>query len=77
MATSACLIWTERAVQTIDIETLLARVRARKLELGLDDADPPVLRNRGAARTAEKRELLRRTDARARAAGKRPIPSNY
>jgi hypothetical protein len=77
MATSACSIWTERKVQTIDIETLLTRVKARKRELGLDEADPSELRNRGTARTAEKRELLRRTDARARAAGKRPIASNY
>ena len=63
-------------MRTIDIETLLARVRARKRALGLDLADPATLRNPGTRRMAETRELLKRTDARARAAGKPPIASN-
>ena len=64
-------------MRTIDIETLLTRVRARKQALGLEGTDPALLRNDGTRRTPAKRELLRRTESRAVAAGKPPIPSNY
>lgn len=65
------------AVRTIDIDTLLTRVRARKRQLGIADSSDAPLRNDGTRRTAAKRELLRRTAARAHAAGRDALPSRY
>ena len=66
-------------VETVNLGDLLERTRKRKLELGL--AETPdgteAMRNKGARRTPEKRELLRRTEARAKAAGVTPVKSHY
>lgn len=52
--------------QTFTLEELQDRARARKLELGIVDTPEYIdsLRNKGANRTPEKRELLRRIDER-------------
>ena len=42
-----------------------------------DDASAETLRNRGLERTPAKRKLLARIEARAKAAGRKPVPSNY
>lgn len=55
----------------------IARVRARKAELGITDDDIAKMRNSGLLRTPEKREFLRRIQERAIAAGKTPLPANY
>jgi hypothetical protein len=64
---------------TIRLEDLLARIDARKKALGMTDspAEVEALRNRGLNRTPEKRELLRRMEQRAIAAGVKPIPAHY
>lgn len=63
----------------ITLQDHLARVEARKIELGIIDTPAAIeaMRNKGGKRTAEKRELLRRTAARARAAGRKPIISYF
>ena len=66
-------------MRTIDLAAWLTRVRARKAELGIVDTPERIesLRNKGGNRKPEKRELLRRADERARAAGKVPVKSYY
>ena len=61
------------------LRDFLARVEARKAALGMSDmpAATEAMRNKGARRTPEKRELLRRVEARAVAAGRRPVISYY
>jgi hypothetical protein len=61
------------------LEAMLAMVDARKTALGLTEtaADTEAMRNKGANRTPEKRELLRCVEARAEAAGFQPIRSYY
>ena len=62
----------------IDMQAHLERVRARKAELGIDDeALTDSLRNDGSRRTPDKRDLLVRIEARARAAGQEPLKTNY
>ena len=63
----------------VTLQQHLARVRARKLELGIRDtpAEIEAMRNRGGRRTSGKRILLRRTAARARAAGLQPVPAYF
>ncbi|MBV9655817.1 MAG: hypothetical protein JOZ42_14780 [Acetobacteraceae bacterium] len=57
------------------LSALTAWTEARKAELGMvdDAATTEAMRNKGASRTPEKRELLRRADERARAAGRKPV----
>ena len=63
----------------ITLRDFLAQVEARKAALGMSDtpAATEVMRNKGARRTSEKRELLRRVEARAVAAGREPVLSYY
>ncbi len=63
----------------VTLQDFLADIERRKLELGMVDTPASVeaMRNKGGQRTEEKRELLRRADARALAAGRRPVPSYY
>lgn len=67
--------------KSIAITDLRAFVRQRKAELGLDLIDSPerteALRNKGLNRTPEKRELLRRSQDRAIAAGVSPVKSYF
>jgi hypothetical protein len=64
---------------TIRLRDYLAGVATRKAALGMADtaAETEAMRNKGARRTPEKRELLRRAEARATAAGKAPVASHY
>lgn len=66
-------------VNTVTLTDHLERVQRRKAVLGI--ADTPArsdgLRNKGGSRTPEKRELLARAAARARAAGREPITAYY
>ena len=52
-------------------------IEARKAAIGFDESAASVdaRRNKGTMRTAGKRELLRRTKARAKAAGLAPVAS--
>ena len=63
----------------ITLRDLLARVEARKAELGMVDtpAATEAMRNKGGQRTEAKRELLRRTAMRARAAGRKPVIAHF
>ena len=65
--------------KTIALNDLLRRVEARKKALGLESEADSVeaLRNKGGKRTPEKRELLRRAAARAKASGKNSVTSYY
>ena len=58
-------------MKTVSLATLRQQTSARKLELGLRDtpAEVEAMRNKGANRTPEKRELLRRAEQRAKLAG--------
>lgn len=59
---------------TINLADFLRRAEARMHELGMDTPEwQERLRNKGGNRTPEKRELLLRIAARARAAGLEPI----
>jgi hypothetical protein len=66
-------------VKTVKLSKYLEWAEARRAELAAEGLLPSDedLRNRGLNRTPEKRELLRRIDERARAAGKTPIKSYY
>lgn len=59
----------------VTLSELLDAIEARKAAIGLRDTPEmtEALRNKGARRTAEKRELLKRVEDRARAAGKTPV----
>ena len=61
------------------LDQFLADIRARKAALGMIDTPEEVeaMRNKGGRRTPEKRELLRRIEKRARAAGVEPLKSYY
>ncbi len=61
------------------LSEFLAGVQARKAALGITDTpvETEAMRNKGGRRTPEKRELLRRAEARARAAEKTPVKSYY
>ncbi|NKE44914.1 hypothetical protein HB662_08995 [Roseomonas frigidaquae] len=63
----------------LTLAELQARIEARKAELGMTDTPETIeaLRNKGASRTAEKRELLRRIEQRAKAAGRTPRPAHF
>lgn len=67
-------------MKRILLSEFIRQVEARKVELRASDVRLPPddeLRNSGRDRTPEKRELLRRCDERAIAAGKKPIRQNY
>ncbi len=61
------------------LRDLIAWTEARKAALGMaeDAATIEVMRNKGRNRTPEKRELLRRAEDRARAAGREPVPAYF
>lgn len=63
----------------LTLAELQTRIEARKAELGMTDTpeQTEVLRNKGANRTAEKRELLRRIEQRAKAAGRTPPRAHF
>ncbi len=68
------------ATTTTTLAEQLRRIEVRKLALGLSSASEAAvdaLRNKGGQRTPEKRELLRRAEARARQAGQDPVISYY
>lgn len=66
-------------VVRLTLEELLAAIEARKAALGLRDTPDTTeaLRNKGAGRTPEKRELLKRAENRALAAGRKPVPGHF
>jgi hypothetical protein len=66
-------------VITFQLPDYLARIDARKKALGMTDtrAEVEALRNSGLNRTPEKRELLRRMEQRAIAAGVKSVPAHY
>lgn len=66
-------------MKTYDLYAFLKKVKRRKEELGISysPAEVEALRNKGSARTPEKRAFLTRIDARARAAGRKPVKSHY
>jgi hypothetical protein len=59
--------------------TFAAEVEARKHELGFvdDEATTEALRNKGSTRTPAKRAFLVRIEARAEAAGRKPVRAYY
>jgi hypothetical protein len=59
------------------LSDFLAIVAERKRVLGIDDAAYARARNSGRRRTAEKRELLRRINRRAREAGLKPFEARF
>lgn len=66
-------------MKTIELGSYLESVQARKATLSPDDgvlASEPC-RNSGMRRTASKRSILARAEARAKAAGVKSVPSNY
>jgi hypothetical protein len=79
----ACLALISKGAvsRVITLTDLRAHVRQRKAELGLSIVDTPerteALRNKGLNRTSEKRELLRRSQERAIAAGVQPIKAYF
>lgn len=66
-------------MKTISLATLQQQVSARKAVLGVLDTPSEVeaMRNKGSNRTPEKRELLRRVEGRARAAGLQPVTAHF
>lgn len=66
-------------MKTIALATLQQQVSARKAALGMLDTPAAVeaMRNKGAARTPDKRELLRRVERRALAAGRQPVAAHF
>jgi hypothetical protein len=64
---------------TVTLRALVAGIEARKAAAGMIDTPAVVeaMRNKGARRTPEKRELLRRAETRAKAAGRQPIPAHF
>ncbi len=63
----------------IELRDFLSGVAARKTAIGLREnaADIEAMRNKGARRTPEKRELLRRAEKRAVAASREPVRAHY
>jgi len=66
-------------MKTLELTGYLAGVNARKTKLAPDGVVLVVesCRNSGARRTTGKRAVLKRADARAKAASVQPILSNY
>jgi hypothetical protein len=63
----------------LSLDEYLAAIEARRAALAMVDgpAETDAMRNKGGARTAEKRELLRRAAARAEAAGIEPVRAYF
>ena len=63
----------------LTLDQFLSDIRTRKAALGMVDTPEAVeaMRNKGGHRTPEKRELMRRVEERARAAGVEPLKSYY
>ncbi|GAA5049765.1 hypothetical protein GCM10023208_08210 [Erythrobacter westpacificensis] len=66
-------------MKTLELNSYLAGVKARKAALGLDEGAEAVdaRRNKGGRRSASKRALLRKAEKRAKAAKVAPVPSYY
>lgn len=66
-------------MKTISMAALRLQTEARKRSIGWVDSEAAteLLRNKGGKRTPEKRELLAKAEARARAAGDAPVRSHY
>ncbi len=66
-------------MKTITFAALRNQVEAKKAAIGWidDEVTTDALRNSGVARTPAKREMLERIEARAKAAGRPPLKSNY
>lgn len=66
-------------MKTISMAAFAAEVEARKRELGLvdDEATTEALRNKGTARTPEKRAFQARMASRAKAAGEESVRAYY
>ncbi len=67
----------ERQGLVSDFDEFTAEVRARKIELGITDADFEGFDNAGLQRTASKRRNLAVLRLRALEAGVEPLPANY
>ncbi len=66
-------------MKTFSMTAFAAEVEARKREMGVvdDEATTETLRNKGSTRTPEKRAFLARIEARAKAAGRKPVRAYY
>lgn len=66
-------------MKTISMAAFAAEIEAKKRELGIvdDEATTEALRNKGGARTPTKRAFLARIEARAKAAGRKPVRAYY
>ena len=66
-------------MKTLELNSYLAGVKARKAALGFDEGAKAVdaRRNKGARRSASKRALLGKAKARAKAAKVAPVASYY
>jgi hypothetical protein len=66
-------------MMVVSLDRLIEQVEARKLATGLLDTPEATeaMRNKGGQRTPAKRELLRRTEERARARGLAPVAAYY
>jgi hypothetical protein len=64
-------------MRVLNLREEAKRIEARKRELGLDDARVAAARNKGAARTPSKRQLLRAIEDEARRQGRTaPFPAD-
>lgn len=63
----------------LTLQEYLARVEARKMELGMLDTPETTeaMRNTGGSRTPQKRDLLKAVAARAQKAGREPVAANF
>jgi hypothetical protein len=66
-------------MKTITLTALREQVERKKAAIGWvdDEANTATLRNAGLVRTPVKRALLARIEARAKAAGRKPLSSNF
>lgn len=66
-------------MKTFSMTAFAAEVEARKREMGVvdDEATTEALRNKGSTRTPEKRAFLVRIEARAKAAGRKPVRAYF
>ena len=66
-------------MKTITLTALREQVERKKAAIGWvdDEASTAALRNSGRMRTPAKREMLGKIEARAKAAGRKPLNSNY
>lgn len=66
-------------MKTVSLAILRQQATARKAELGMRETSVEIeaMRNKGANRTPEKRELLRRADQRAKLAGVQVVAAHF